>query len=1670
MWKFSLQGRHSNYKLLLSLVPLTVISLFTSFAAPPLVQAQKRRGSTQPATQVTVSSPTGRHFIILIDDSGSIAGYADRSGDKRPAIRADLPEKLFGDGKGELDFNPAQDRISVLFFTIRQSGCGTRQPRSVLKENIFELAYTGKLSSKADFSDKLVSWLEGPCRFNGNWSPIVISSLLALPYLQDKLPAGELHTRTILMQVTDGLFTSRTTPGHELTDYRHAGLIENDIETTDKLLNRTARLFSLNIFPSQKPQNKVFYLTAEYLPQRVPESAIQYQHDSLLYPQAYSAGALRYRLNDQLTGDIQLLAQGANAEFNFMPLWLRVAFQNDQGQPWSVGGQTLPREPVRLELTGCDLPQCRQESDRLGVGLFEAGLGGPQDISRYSAAPEPGLIRFRVGFHYDTDLYKHLCAETPELEIKASPAPPAEIPNFYLLPSSTISKADLTAEWVPDGDGVTTQEEAKNRILTRRNLKALLVLIMVILLTILLVIVAFLRYYQRHFAPALNWHPAPEPVIDLNRPGESRLLVGTLKVVNDQPIPWLGRWLRNKEQPTRPANLALSYGAFEVSARARAPHNGQISKAELPRFTTGTLEVSKGNPIGFVQAAETRLTGVAATGLTLFAEEAVADGKQIYVFLAGELITDCQSPLVPEDGLRFEFGFQSELSWLPASKAPDERGNRLARWANWLHARVVADQPGQHTLSVHAALRVKPEVPRKPLVTFAPSSVDPLHFKKDAWIEIGQFLFASQAEHSFAQAYEWGEYIIQTYLDQRPLGGEPIRLGQAHVTIQPFETVSVPVYLKCDGQTVPNPDPAFCTYEFKLVGDFHLDSLPGPYQIKLHRDPTRAEIELKLRHQLQETELYWTPRGELKLQARAGEPVVALRRRDNETIVLPPQTIKFSPRNALPRALFSLEVGNSGTAGRGVVAMDISTHLLTPPASLELESGRSLEDLLGVYVEATQTRKPRVVVPESVKTPGHNPQVREIRFHPGWIEKIPTARISADHLSVEVKLAILIRTDQGETAERKLTLLLPLTLEQAPGLNWLAIDFGTSAIAAALGTGRQDGALLVPLQQIKAANERSFAEFDTDNLEHGDPHLLPSLVVCDSELRKPSGNRQRPGFSGYYSEKLSFTPGEPDFLSLPAVFHDFEENAERIIYSLKSWLGKASGGIRLGRKVRFKEQNKFVERDILPLEEMVESGFAALAEAYLLLQDQSYRADQVVLAHPNTFTRHHQELLHNIAYRALGERFGIPLAERLRLISESDAVAYYYCKQQMNQGTKRAGTERLLIYDFGAGTLDLSLIKVEWKGGPGSFPIRWQVEKRLGVPVAGNYLDELLARLIHELLSDSSVTESGKYEYQFPVVGQQFKAKRVEHSRAILHLWLGIREAKHTWSDACRDILAQDGDWAECPAMQVLVSTSTQTDVVRYDGGEVAREAPEDRPGLWGEHGYFRLSIPAKRIQQDERLKQFREFVTREVIDELLGAAGCSKSDVNTVIVSGRGALFAGLRDLVWSCFPDAQHPDLLADQAMKVAVVQGAIARQELAVQLNDASAAAELSPRLAVLLQDEQQLVFEEDWDKPIDLSASPTFRVVQVSLQKPNPREDMRSLRQHFYIDVAEPYYRRDDVLGDGKQLYVRKRQHEDRLAIYLEGQGSTIAITELQLSRTVTTPPWPVGPKVLLDPQG
>ena len=138
----------------------------------------------------------------------------------------------------------------------------------------------------------------------------------------------------------------------------------------------------------------------------------------------------------------------------------------------------------------------------------------------------------------------------------------------------------------------------------------------------------------------------------------------------------------------------------------------------------------------------------------------------------------------------------------------------------------------------------------------------------------------------------------------------------------------------------------------------------------------------------------------------------------------------------------------------------------------------------------------------------------------------------------------------------------------------------------------------------------------------------------------------------------------------------------------------SSDWIKLEGRIEF--ENKHGEREsshLVPLDETVESGLRALNDAYLNQRmvtgsssvQQVTGAHRIVMTCPNTFTPNQRDRLREIVFQAFKSDV-LPLRDRIQLMSESDAVAVYYC---LERSARPVGIERILVYDFGAGTLEI---------------------------------------------------------------------------------------------------------------------------------------------------------------------------------------------------------------------------------------------------------------------------------------------------------------------------------------------------------------------------------------------
>jgi hypothetical protein len=1604
------------------------------------------------AAAAGVPGTAGSHYIVLVDDSGDMHRH-------REAVALGLAEQLYGtQGAALPPLRPERDRLSLLFFTIHTDGpgnaCQPVQRYSPMPSSMFapEEVLRADLQSREAFATALGRALSRPCRWRGNLSPIASAPGLALPFLGGRLAPHELFARTFVLVATNKKFNTPASPAFELEDFRdlasdaQAGRKIRDIPEAEQQLRRASSRFHLEspegwgrsfsaagerayvevfeALPSAPPPESRLAFAKEIVLDRLARSS----HEVVLVPQEPQRSRLRIE-----SPSAPSVADGSG---RLMPLALTWSFAGVAGSPWRVGDAVLPAAEQRLDLERCAAP-CRREGDHLVVPLMDLAPPPGVPLSREAPAPE-GRLRFKVSFQFATGgLYDAAFVESPTQEVRVAVAEPLSVTGATFFPSFRLTSGELARLWRPaDGNGPDAglrPPAARDRVLAGRDKLQLLILIVSVLVVAAAVGAVLLHLYRtayrRPFRPRLEWTPAPELVLDFTRPSTGHVLAGSLRVVNSEPVPWFGAFLGNQEQPTRLARITVDPPQLAAVGLELAGGAGPALGLLAPR-RAGEEEVEETSP----------------AALCLAHQEAIGDGKQIPLFLAAGEIRD----LAAEAG--------AGLGDFVTSIA-------LAVRVEWTP--LVPGEPGALAQSAAFALLVRPEAPRPPRIAFAAANPPDLFFRRGAQLEAGHFVFTSSAVHRFALPFT-GEYLIAAARDGAPLAGQPFHLPAPLVVLRALSTRTVPVMLDCDGGTVGNPDPASQVYELRLVGPRAEGSEPGPHHVRLFRDPTRAELELEVSYLDGARDLFWTaegPRQRLRaaggLAAGPGAPLAGA-----ELTLESPFELRFA-EGQTPLDLLGLRIGNSGTAGRGAVEVELRPRLwLTADAAkqLGLRSGRRLEDLLLLRrrTEAAEQTLPapaRVMVRE-----GDPPWHLDLLFDPGQIDSIALARIEPGACRAELDLEILVRDDQGAASHRRLTLRLPLALERLPGPNWLCIDFGTSAIAAAIGNGTYQGFRMIDLQQAPVNTDskspKTLDQLDKSNAEKGTP-FLPSWVICNADLRAaepaPGMDGWRPGFPSF--QPASLHPGEASFLGLPALNQQLlgEQGPRRVIFSLKSWLGSGAREIRLAEKVRYLRKGEPVYDHRLPLDAVVESGFAALAETYL----SQVKSEQIVLCHPNTFTVHHRERLHAAAVNALMGPLGVASPAHIRLLSESDAVAFSYCSRTMREAP-RGGSERLLVYDFGAGTLDLSLVRIEWNPEP-CYPKKWTVEGRLGVPVAGNHLDEVLARQVDELLRDPRVMRLPEIVYSRPVVAPSRPSQKElpGYREAVLKLAASIRTAKQAW-DGHGPLEIRVGDMT---SRMLIVDYDKQK---AGTGESLLPAAPESgSTTLWREGDDIWLSIPSQQVRSHPRMEELMRFVTETVVDEVLGAAGLTPSDVDTLIVSGRGALWPVLRRRLLARFPRAEKPSWLeSGTSMKEAVVRGAMAWQDLIWQPIDDRAASR-GARLGVLLGDGTEIVMEEDWgpERPIDLTASPSFRLVQVGLRHPDPRRDLNSLRRHFYVDLSPHLYLRDTLWRDDPRLFAEKTPQG--YVLLRNGRGQTMNSGKPGSVSVSMTPPWPVG-RLVLEP--
>lgn len=314
--------------------------------------------------------------------------------------------------------------------------------------------------------------------------------------------------------------------------------------------------------------------------------------------------------------------------------------------------------------------------------------------------------------------------------------------------------------------------------------------------------------------------------------------------------------------------------------------------------------------------------------------------------------------------------------------------------------------------------------------------------------------------------------------------------------------------------------------------------------------------------------------------------------------------------------------------------------------------------------------------------------------------------------------------------------ILTYKVYQDPVREWLGIDFGTSAIVALY---TDDGGIR-DLHQVKNELYKS-EDYRDDSYEEGTEFLSSNVIFRDNSgdekyyypvqsQDQAQNNEKNP----YHEAAICLSPTS----SLEKTFR----------YSVMPCLKMMVGYEELpmldalrGKSYNFgNTEVTFGNNKVNPLvrvDNVFREVYDQLLRFFVLPTLNDTDVENVILTVPNTYTSSNLKILEEcLMSSSIASNI-----RNIRFVSESDAVACYYQSNWASLNTQREqlSEENILVYDMGAGTLDISLLNRHVDENNQKTTIT--VIGKIGAMRAGNFLDTILAETLSEHYPDCNLSE-----------------------------------------------------------------------------------------------------------------------------------------------------------------------------------------------------------------------------------------------------------------------------------------------------------------------------------------
>ena len=561
--------------------------------------------------------------------------------------------------------------------------------------------------------------------------------------------------------------------------------------------------------------------------------------------------------------------------------------------------------------------------------------------------------------------------------------------------------------------------------------------------------------------------------------------------------------------------------------------------------------------------------------------------------------------------------------------------------------------------------------------------------------------------------------------------------------------------------------------------------------------------------------------------------------------------ISFTAGAAVRSVKFSILNKATDTSRQGAGLTISNLHILTT-----MDNSYSLYDKRSEALEIGSIVTSRNIEPEMQTNDGffipngENAEINfSIQFNP---ENIYTIRHEGNKVySFNMVTTIdfdymedALGNGMAETKHYKGTLNWKLI--KKPNPEWLCIDFGSSAIVCSYGKGSQNN--LINLREARQkvyedaikenANPNGFSKVEIkDSIEQNTPFLSSDILLHDVK------NSENTSLCSQITDNMDVR-----YSSMAVLLSPTEKLSAKNFRRQLPCLKILMGNIYLPDNDHYNEfrynyidENNILqsgiaknikdrEYSLLNIENIFKETYHTLFRFFIQDRTIIEQANKVVLTYPNTYTPHNLQVMKKIVSQTL------PAVREVEFISESDAVAAYYMahwSEYHSDNENIRADENILVYDMGAGTLDVTYLTKRYDASKGKFIL--EIVGKMGTGRAGNYLDYIIVQILYKKLS-----------------GQNFKK---------------------SWTNT--DMRAVEQEELEA---RVMLKQIIKTKI------KVALSSSE--PIKFTINNY-KFSIMPQDILQDELFEGFLHDVTGSIWENIKKYVG-EEFKVNTIIMSGR--------------------------------------------------------------------------------------------------------------------------------------------------------------------------------------